>query len=69
MPNSSRRRPSGTSETPPRGPTTIRIELSTVEGSERFRGRPGVEVATPLQVVSRGADWLRAWNQIWPWSL
>lgn len=53
----------------PARPTTIRIDLSTVEGAERFRGRPGVEVVTPLQVMSRGPDWLQAWNQIWPWSL
>jgi hypothetical protein len=28
-------------------------------------GRHGVEVVAPLKVVSRGKDWMEAWNQIW----
>lgn len=53
----------------PARPTEIQIELSTVDSAERFRGRPGVEITEPLRVVSRGADWLEAWNRIWPWTL
>jgi D-amino peptidase len=49
----------------PRTPTTITIELSTVDTAAQFRGRHGVEVAEPLKVVSRGASWMEAWNQIW----
>jgi hypothetical protein len=30
-------------------------------------GRHGVEVVEPLKVISRGSDWLEAWNQIWHW--
>ena len=32
-----------------------------------FMGRAGVEVVEPLKVVSRGDDWMQAWNQIWKW--
>lgn len=30
-----------------------------------FRGRHGVEIVEPLKVVSRGRDWLEAWDQVW----
>jgi hypothetical protein len=32
-------------------------------------GRPGVGITAPLEVSSRGADWLAAWDQIWHWSI
>jgi hypothetical protein len=48
-----------------RRPTTITIELSTVDAGDQFRGRHGVKVDEPLKVVSRGKDWMEAWNQIW----
>ncbi len=53
----------------PGRPTTIRIELSTVDSAARFLGRPGVELTGPLEVVSRGADWMTAWDQIWHWTV
>jgi len=49
----------------PARPTTITIELSTVDSADQFRGRHGVEIVEPLKVVSRGRDWMEAWNQIW----
>ena len=49
----------------PARPTTITIELSTVDSADQFRGRQGVEIVEPLKVVSRGKDWMEAWNQIW----
>jgi D-amino peptidase len=49
----------------PARPTTITIGLSTVDSASKFRGRHGVEIVEPLKVVSRGRDWLEAWNQIW----
>src|SRR6266508_2576499 len=49
----------------PEKPTTITIELSTVDTADQFRGRHGVEVVEPLKVISRGRDWMEAWNQIW----
>jgi D-amino peptidase len=49
----------------PAKPTTITIELSTVDTASRFRGRHGVEIVEPLKVVSKGDDWMQAWNQIW----
>jgi D-amino peptidase len=49
----------------PARPTTITIELGTVDSADQFRGRHGVEIVDPLKVVSRGQDWMEAWNQIW----
>lgn len=50
----------------PARPTTITIELDTPDKGDVFRRRPGVELVEPLKVVSRGADWKQAWDQIWP---
>ncbi len=49
----------------PARPTTITIGLSTVDKADEFRGFHGVEIVEPLKVVSRGKDWMEAWNQIW----
>jgi D-amino peptidase len=51
----------------PARPTTITIELSTVDSANQFMGRHGIEIVDPLKVVSRGNDWMQAWNQIWKW--
>jgi D-amino peptidase len=51
----------------PAQPTTITIELHTVEAAAEYRGRPGVEIVDDLRVISRADDWLAAWNQIWHW--
>ncbi len=50
----------------PAQPTTITVELGSVDNAAQFRGRAGVEVVEPLKVVSRATDWMTAWNQIWP---
>jgi D-amino peptidase len=49
----------------PRKPTTITVDLGTVDSAKEFMGRPGVEFVNPLKLVSRGKDWMEAWNQIW----
>jgi D-amino peptidase len=49
----------------PAKPTTITVELGTVDSAARFRGRHGVEIVEPLTVISRGENWMQAWNQIW----
>jgi D-amino peptidase len=49
----------------PGRPCAIDVELTTVDTANRFQGRHGVEVVEPLLVVSRGRDWMTAWNQIW----
>lgn len=49
----------------PGAPTTITIDLSTVDTANQFMGRPGVEIVEPLKVISRGQNWMQAWNQIW----
>ena len=51
----------------PMRPTTITIELSTVDSASQFKGRSGVEIVAPLKVISRGPDWMTAWNEIWNW--
>jgi D-amino peptidase len=51
----------------PAKPTAITIELASVEKAADFMGRQGVEIVEPLKVVSRGKDWMEAWDQIWHW--
>jgi D-amino peptidase len=51
----------------PAKPTTITVELSTVDSASKFMGRHGVEFEGPLKVRSRGKDWMEAWNQVWHW--
>lgn len=51
----------------PARPTTIGIDLGTVDSAAQFMGRAGVEIVEPLKVVSRADDWMTAWNQIWKW--
>ncbi len=50
----------------PGKPTTITIEVETVDKVGQFRGRQGVEVVAPLKVQSKAQDWMTAWDQIWP---
>ena len=52
----------------PAKPTTITIDLSSADSAQRFMGRHGVELVEPLKVVSRGNDWMQAWDQIWHWT-
>lgn len=52
----------------PAKPTTITIDLGSVDNAAQFRGRTGVEVIEPLKVVSKADDWMTAWNQIWPFA-
>ncbi len=51
----------------PARPTTITIDVDTVDQMAYFKGRHGVETVGPLRVVSRADDWLTAWNQVWHW--
>jgi D-amino peptidase len=51
----------------PAKPTTISIDLSSVESAAQFKSRHGVEIVNPLKVVSRGNDWMQAWDQVWHW--
>ncbi|MEW6278125.1 MAG: M55 family metallopeptidase [Candidatus Eremiobacterota bacterium] len=50
----------------PARPTTLTVELGTVDHALRFRGLRNVEV-DGLVVTSRADDWLQAWDQIWNW--
>jgi hypothetical protein len=49
----------------PAKPTTITVDLGTVDSAQQFMGRNGVELVEPLKVVSRGRDWMQAWDQVW----
>ena len=49
-------------------PTTIKIELASVDKLAEFKGRPGVEITGAVTVESRAKDWLTAWNQFWPYA-
>ncbi len=52
----------------PAPPVTITVEVDKVEKMADFMGRAGVELDKDRQrVFSRAADWMTAWNQIWPW--
>src|SRR5690606_16168858 len=51
----------------PARPTTITIEIDTVDQVSNFMGRHGVEIVEPLKVISRADDWMTAWNQVWHW--
>jgi D-amino peptidase len=51
----------------PDAPTTITVELGSVEHANAFKGKAGVEIPGPLKVVSRADGWMGAWNQIWGW--
>lgn len=57
----------GTTPYIPAAPTTITVELGLVEHAKDFRGRPGIEFVEPLKVLSRGKDWMEAWNNFWGW--
>lgn len=58
--------PTKTKSYVPIRPTTITVELDSIDNADRFRGRSGVLIVEPLKVVSRGFDWKQAWDQIWP---
>ena len=49
----------------PAKPTTITVDLGTVDSANNFKGRHGVEFMNPLKITSKGKDWMEAWNQIW----
>jgi D-amino peptidase len=51
----------------PAKPTTITIEVDPIDRINEFYGRHGVEIAAPNKAISRGPDWMTAWNQVWHW--
>ena len=52
----------------PEVPTTIRIEVASVDKLAEFKGRPGVEITGSLTAESKAKDWMTAWNQFWPFA-
>jgi len=53
----------------PAAPTTIRIELGSTEAADKFRGRAGVRIVPPLEVLSQAPCWQEAWDQVWGFSV
>ena len=51
----------------PAQPTTIHFTVGNPENLNDFKGRPGLTLTEPYAVVSQGADWMTAWNQVWHW--
>jgi D-amino peptidase len=51
----------------PGKPTAIKVDLGTVDSAKEFMGRHGVEFENPLRIISRGKDWMQAWDQVWHW--
>lgn len=49
----------------PDKPTTIKIEVSSVDKLADFKGRTGIEITGPVTAESRGEDWMTAWDQFW----
>ena len=49
-------------------PTTIKIEVASVDKLAEFKGRAGVEITGPLTAESKAKDWMTAWNQFWPFA-
>ncbi len=52
----------------PGKPVEIRFTVPTIDKIDAFRGKPGVEIVEAERLVKTGgADWMEAWNRIWPW--
>ena len=50
----------------PKQPTTIKIEVSSVDNLADFKGRYGIEITSSVTAESRAEDWMTAWDQFWP---
>jgi D-amino peptidase len=54
----------------PAKPTTIRIQLAPVDTTADYIGRHGVTLEERPDgnfAISRAADWMTAWDQVWHW--
>jgi D-amino peptidase len=49
----------------PTKPTTITVEVDTVDKAAEFRKLSDIEFVEPLKVVARGNSWKEAWDKIW----
>lgn len=47
--------------------TPIFFTVGKPENLNDFKGRPGLTLTKPYSVVSKGEDWMTAWNQVWHW--
>jgi len=50
----------------PAKPTTLIVEVDTIEKLVDFKGRQNVEIIGN-KVYSRGENWMQAWDQVWHW--
>src|SRR3954469_10449016 len=49
----------------PGRPCEIQVEFTTADRLEEYRNRRGVDVTSPLTIVSRADDWWTAWSQFY----
>jgi D-amino peptidase len=47
----------------PGRPCEIQVDFTTPDRLNEYRNRRGVEVRSPLTIVSRADDWWTAWSQ------
>jgi D-amino peptidase len=52
----------------PGKPTTVKMEIVTADAMDPYRRIPGVQIIEPRTVVSRGKDFLEAWNRVSPYK-
>lgn len=48
-----------------KSPITLKIELTTPDRSDVFRGRTGVEIIGDRTVISKGRNFWQCWDQLW----
>lgn len=53
----------------PARPTTITIELGSIDHAQRFMGLSRNVTIEGLKVTSTGPDWMTAWDQVWGWMI
>ena len=49
----------------PGAPVTFRVEVTTPDAVNQYRGRPGVTIEGARTVASRGENFWEAWDQFW----
>ncbi|MEM7131735.1 MAG: M55 family metallopeptidase [Chloroflexota bacterium] len=52
----------------PDTPTTIKIEVASVDKLADFKGLTGVEITSPTTAESKAENWMAAWDQFWPFA-
>ena len=48
-----------------KSPVTIKVEVTTPDRTDTFRGRTGVKIIGNRTIISKGKSFLQAWDQLW----